>query len=72
MSETVHSIPGTHDPIESELDRLASRLAEEADLELEEICRRANQRLEEAFGYALTQDVPVELRLEQLDERLTR
>jgi hypothetical protein len=70
MSATTHSTPGAHDVIEEEFDRLASRLAEEADLEFEEICRRANQRLEEVFGYAVAQGVPMELRLEQLGERL--
>ena len=70
MSAITHSIPGAYDAIEEEFDRLASRLADDAEMELEEICGRANQRLEEVFGYAVAQGVPVELRLEQLGERL--
>jgi hypothetical protein len=67
MLATTHPIPDARDAtIEEDFDRLASRLAEEAELEFEEICRRANHRLEEVFGYAIDQGGPVELRLEQL------
>lgn len=39
-----------YDAIEEEFDLLASRLAEDVDLELEGIYRRADQRLEEVFA----------------------
>lgn len=71
MQATAHGIPGAHDDaIEEDFERLTSRLAEDADLEFEEICMRANRRLEEVFGYAIAQGVPAKLRLEQLGERL--
>jgi len=71
MSEIKRSAPGAYDAAaEEELTRLASRLSDDADLELEDVYRRANQRLEEDFGYAVAQGVPAELRLEQLGDDL--
>ena len=60
MSSITQSIPGAGDAtLEEELERLASRPAEQADLQLEEI-----------LGNAVAKGEPVELRLEQLGERL--
>ncbi|HET7272133.1 MAG TPA: hypothetical protein VFI90_13730 [Rubrobacter sp.] len=70
MSQSTRGVPVVHDAIEEEFDRLASRLAEDVDLELEGIYRRADQRLVEIFGYAVAQGAPAELRLEHLNEGL--
>lgn len=70
MSEIKRSASGAYDDdAEEELARLASRLGDDGDLELEDIYRRADQRVEEVFGYAAAQGVPAELRLEQLGKR---
>ena len=71
MSMITQSIPGAYDAtLEEEFDRVASRLSEQADLQLEGMCRRATVRLEEVLGNAVAKGVPVVLRLEQLGERL--
>ena len=70
MLQSTRGVPVVYDAIEEEFDRLASRLAEDVDLKLEDIYRRADQRLEEVFAHAVGQGVPVELRLELLNEVL--
>lgn len=70
MSQSTRGIRGGHDAAEEEAQRLASRITDDTEPELEDLFDRANQRLEEVFGYALAQDAPEELRLKRSDDRL--
>lgn len=67
MSRSTRGIRGGRDAAEEEARRLASRITDDTGTELEDLFGRANRRLEEVFGYALAQNVPEELRLEQSD-----
>lgn len=70
MIQGTRGVPAAYDATEEEFDRLASRLAEEVDLRLEDIYTRADQRLEEVFARAADGGGPIKLRLEYLTEVL--
>jgi hypothetical protein len=70
MVQSTRGTRGGHDAAEEEANRLASRITDDTEPELEDLFDRANQRLEEIFGYALAQNVPEELRLKQSDDRI--
>lgn len=70
MSQGTNGIRGGHGAAEEEAHRLASRITDDTEPELEDLCDRTNRGLEKVFGYALAQNVPEEPRPERPDGRI--
>ena len=58
MSQSTRGIRGALDAAEEEAQRLASRITDDTESELEDLFDHANRRLEEIFGYVLAQNAP--------------